>query len=122
MPRATRLHATARCPAPRCPAQESSSAGPIGAHAAARRAQLDGRTHRAAPAIREGRGTDHACKVAKTAWTGFVSCLKAAALPCVPGICKAIGKALGKEPEIVLYSPEKVGTGKSGKAEGFPFR
>ncbi|KXZ47050.1 hypothetical protein GPECTOR_38g287 [Gonium pectorale] len=38
------------------------------------------------------------------------------------GIAKAVGKALGKEPEIVLYSPEKVGTGKSGKAEGFPFR
>ncbi|KAG2448836.1 hypothetical protein HYH02_006187 [Chlamydomonas schloesseri] len=38
------------------------------------------------------------------------------------GIAKAIGKALGKDPEIILYSPEKVGTGKSGKAEGFPFR
>lgn len=38
------------------------------------------------------------------------------------GICKAIGKALGKEPRIVLYSPEEVGTGKGGKAEGFPFR
>lgn len=38
------------------------------------------------------------------------------------GICKAIGKALGKEPDIVLYSPEEVGTGKGGKAEGFPFR
>jgi hypothetical protein len=43
---------------------------------------------------------------------------------CVPaaGICKAIGKALGKEPKIVLYDPEAVGTGKKGKAEGFPFR
>jgi hypothetical protein len=29
---------------------------------------------------------------------------------------------MGKEPKIVLYSPEKVGTGKGGKAEGFPFR
>lgn len=38
------------------------------------------------------------------------------------GIVKAVGKALGKEPKIVLYSPEEVGTGKSGKAEGFPFR
>ncbi|KIZ01034.1 hypothetical protein MNEG_6928 [Monoraphidium neglectum] len=38
------------------------------------------------------------------------------------GIVKAVGKALGKEPKVVLYSPEKVGTGKSGKAEGFPFR
>lgn len=39
-----------------------------------------------------------------------------------PGIVKAVGKALGKEPRVVLYSPEEVGTGKSGKAEGFPFR
>jgi hypothetical protein len=38
------------------------------------------------------------------------------------GICKALGKALGKEPRIVLYNPEEVGTGKGGKAEGFPFR
>lgn len=38
------------------------------------------------------------------------------------GIAKAIGKALGKEADIVLYSPEEVGTGKGGKAEGFPFR
>ncbi|GIL71894.1 hypothetical protein Vretimale_649 [Volvox reticuliferus] len=38
------------------------------------------------------------------------------------GICKSVAKALGKEADIVLYSPEKVGTGKSGKAEGFPFR
>jgi len=38
------------------------------------------------------------------------------------GIVKAIGKALGKEPRIVLYDPEKTGTGKGGKAEGFPFR
>mmetsp|Transcript_28353 Transcript_28353/g.62316 ORF Transcript_28353/g.62316 Transcript_28353/m.62316 type:complete len:556 (+) Transcript_28353:33-1700(+) len=38
------------------------------------------------------------------------------------GIAKAIGKALGKEPKIVLYNPEKIGMGKSGKAEGFPFR
>jgi hypothetical protein len=42
---------------------------------------------------------------------------------CIPqGICKAIAKALGKEADIVLYSPEEVGTGKGGKAEGFPFR
>lgn len=38
------------------------------------------------------------------------------------GICKAIGKALGKEADIVLYSPEETGTGKGGKAEGYPFR
>ncbi|GBF92611.1 chloroplast stem-loop binding protein of 41 kDa, chloroplastic [Raphidocelis subcapitata] len=38
------------------------------------------------------------------------------------GIVKAVGKALGKEPKVVLYSPEEIGTGKSGKAEGFPFR
>lgn len=38
------------------------------------------------------------------------------------GIVKAVGKSLGKEPKVVLYSPEEVGTGKSGKAEGFPFR
>jgi len=38
------------------------------------------------------------------------------------GICKAIGKALNKEADVVLYSPEEVGTGKGGKAEGFPFR
>ena len=39
-----------------------------------------------------------------------------------PGIAKAVAKALGKEPKIVVYSPEEVGTGKGGKAEGFPFR
>lgn len=38
------------------------------------------------------------------------------------GIVKAVAKSLGKEPKIVLYSPEEVGTGKGGKAEGFPFR
>ncbi|KAF8070909.1 CSP41A [Scenedesmus sp. PABB004] len=38
------------------------------------------------------------------------------------GIVKAVGSALGKEPRVVLYSPEEVGTGKGGKAEGFPFR
>jgi nucleoside-diphosphate-sugar epimerase len=38
------------------------------------------------------------------------------------GIAKAIAKALGKEAKIVLYSPEALGLGKSGKAEGFPFR
>ena len=27
-----------------------------------------------------------------------------------------------KDPKIVLYSPEELGLGKSGKAEGFPFR
>jgi hypothetical protein len=42
-------------------------------------------------------------------------------LACV-GIAKAVGAALRKEPNIVLYDPEKIGTGKSGKAEGFPFR
>ncbi len=50
------------------------------------------------------------------------ACASCTARPIRPGICKAIGKVLGKEPEIILYSPEKVGTGKSGKAEGFPFR
>lgn len=39
-----------------------------------------------------------------------------------PGIVKAVSKSLGKEPKMVLYSPEEVGTGKGGKAEGFPFR
>jgi hypothetical protein len=39
-----------------------------------------------------------------------------------PGIVKAVAKALGKEPKIVYYDPEAVGTGKGGKAEGFPFR
>jgi hypothetical protein len=43
-------------------------------------------------------------------------------LPVLPGICKAVAKALGKEANIVLYDPEKLGLGKSGKAEGFPFR
>ncbi|GAX85380.1 hypothetical protein CEUSTIGMA_g13407.t1 [Chlamydomonas eustigma] len=38
------------------------------------------------------------------------------------GIAKAVAKALGKEAKIVLYSPEALGLGKSGKAEGFPFR
>ena len=38
------------------------------------------------------------------------------------GIAKAVGKALGKEAKVVLYSPEELGLGKSGKAEGFPFR
>lgn len=38
------------------------------------------------------------------------------------GICKAVGKALGKEPRVVIYNPEETGTGKAGKAEGFPFR
>ncbi len=42
--------------------------------------------------------------------------------PTPAGIVKAVGKSLGKEPKVVLYSPEKVGTGKGGKAEGFPFR
>jgi hypothetical protein len=49
-------------------------------------------------------------------------CYCAAAATSSAGIAKAVGKALGKEPRIVLYSPEEVGTGKSGKAEGFPFR
>ena len=38
------------------------------------------------------------------------------------GIAKAVGKALGKEPNILLYSPEALGLGGKGKAEGFPFR
>lgn len=38
------------------------------------------------------------------------------------GIAKAVGKALGKEPTILLYDPEATGTGKPGKADGFPFR
>jgi len=38
------------------------------------------------------------------------------------GIAKAVGKALGKEANVVLYSPEATGTGKGGKADGFPFR
>lgn len=42
--------------------------------------------------------------------------------PSAAGICKAIAQALGKEAKIVLYDPEKLGLGKSGKAEGFPFR
>jgi nucleoside-diphosphate-sugar epimerase len=42
--------------------------------------------------------------------------------PSHAGIAKAVGKALGKEPNIVLYDPEKIGTGGKGKAEGFPFR
>jgi nucleoside-diphosphate-sugar epimerase len=39
------------------------------------------------------------------------------AAPCTPR-----AQSLGKEAKIVLYSPEAIGTGKSGKAEGFPFR
>jgi hypothetical protein len=39
-----------------------------------------------------------------------------------PGVVKALGKALGKEADIVLYSPEETGTGKGGKADGYPFR
>ena len=35
------------------------------------------------------------------------------------GIVKAVAKALGKEPNIVHYDPEKVGLK---KGEGFPFR
>lgn len=39
------------------------------------------------------------------------------------GIAKAVAKAMGKEDaKVVLYDPEAVGTGKKGKAEGFPFR
>lgn len=38
------------------------------------------------------------------------------------GIAKAVAKALGKEADIVLYDPEKLGLGKGGKADGFPFR
>jgi len=39
------------------------------------------------------------------------------------GIAKAVAKAMGKEDaRVVLYDPEAVGTGKKGKADGFPFR
>lgn len=38
------------------------------------------------------------------------------------GIAKSVAKALGKEANIVLYDPEATGTGKGGKADGFPFR
>ncbi|GFR42412.1 hypothetical protein Agub_g3312 [Astrephomene gubernaculifera] len=38
------------------------------------------------------------------------------------GICRAVGRALGKQADIVLYEPEQLGLGKGGKAEGFPFR
>lgn len=39
------------------------------------------------------------------------------------GIAKAVAKAMGKEDaKVVLYDPEAVGTGKKGKADGFPFR
>lgn len=43
-------------------------------------------------------------------------------LPFRSGIVKAVGKALNKDPKIVLYQPEELGLGKSGKADGFPFR
>ncbi len=29
---------------------------------------------------------------------------------------------MGKEPNVLLYDPVTLGLGKSGKAEGFPFR
>jgi hypothetical protein len=45
-----------------------------------------------------------------------------AAAAAAAGIVKAVGQALNKDPRIVVYSPEEVGTGKGGKAEGFPFR
>jgi nucleoside-diphosphate-sugar epimerase len=39
------------------------------------------------------------------------------------GIAKAVAKAMGKaDAKVVLYDPEAVGTGKKGKADGFPFR
>ena len=38
------------------------------------------------------------------------------------GMIKAIAKAAGKEAQIKLYDPEAIGMGKSGKADGFPFR
>ena len=43
-------------------------------------------------------------------------------LACTGNFAKAVGKELGKEAKVVLYSPEELGLGKSGKAEGFPFR
>jgi nucleoside-diphosphate-sugar epimerase len=42
--------------------------------------------------------------------------------PSPQGIAKAVGKALGKEPKVLLYDPEALGLGGKGKAEGFPFR
>ena len=33
-----------------------------------------------------------------------------------------LGLSSSQDPKIVLYSPEELGLGKSGKAEGFPFR
>ncbi len=38
------------------------------------------------------------------------------------GIAKAVAKSLGKEADIRLYDPVKLGLGKGSKAEGFPFR
>ena len=38
------------------------------------------------------------------------------------GIAKGVAGALGKDVNIVHYSPEEIGMGKGGKAEGFPFR
>jgi hypothetical protein len=38
------------------------------------------------------------------------------------GIVNAVSKAMGKEPNVLLYDPTALGLGKSGKAEGFPFR
>lgn len=38
------------------------------------------------------------------------------------GIVNAVSKAMGKEPKVLLYDPVALGLGKSGKAEGFPFR
>lgn len=38
------------------------------------------------------------------------------------GIVDLVAKACNTDAKVVLYSPEKLGLGKSGKAEGFPFR
>ena len=44
--------------------------------------------------------------------------------PPLPGrhLTSSILISHSQEPKIVLYDPEKLGLGKSGKAEGFPFR
>eukprot|EP00955_Chlamydomonas_euryale_P091672 364639-Chlamydomonas_euryale.AAC.50 len=57
-----------------------------------------------------------------TGFCGFITHVHVA--PPLPGLSavQAIGKALGKEPQVVLYDPSAIGTGKSGKADGFPFR
>eukprot|EP00983_Pelagomonas_calceolata_P089892 1157357-Pelagomonas_calceolata.AAC.2 len=50
------------------------------------------------------------------------ACLKKLLILRPAGIVNAISKAMGKEPNVLLYDPAALGLGKSGKAEGFPFR